>query len=72
MKTPDLGLANAVEAFIDDVASALEPVTDTALRRSVEQLRKDLALDAFNASAALIDCDDSHSDLELEAFAVAL
>lgn len=72
MKTPDLGLANAVEAFIDDVAAVLEPVTDTALRRPSEQLRKDLALDAFNCSAALIDCDDSHSDQELEAFIVAL
>ncbi len=72
MTVRDLGLANSVEAFIDDVASVLEPVADSTLRRSSEQLRKDLALDAFNCSAALIDCDDSHSDLELDAFIVAL
>ncbi len=68
----DLGLANTVENFIDSLMATLEPVADTALRRSPEQLRKDLALDAFNCSAAFIDCDDSHSDLELEAFIVAL
>ena len=68
----DLGLANSVEAFIDSLMATLEPVADSTLRRSTDQLRKDLALDAFNCSAAFIDCDDSHSDLELEAFIVAL
>ena len=72
MAEPDLGLANSVEAFIDSLMATLEPVSEAELRRDPEQLRKDLALDAFNCSAALIDCDDSHSDLELEAFIVAL
>lgn len=72
MSNPDLGLATAVDAFIDTLMATLAPITDTTLRRSAEQLRKDLALDAFNASAAFIDCDDNHSDLELEAFVVAL
>ena len=72
MAEPDLGLANSVEAFIDSLMATLEPVADSTLRRSTDQLRKDLALDAFNCSAAFIDCDDSHSDLELEAFIVAL
>lgn len=72
MSNPDLGLANAVDAFIDTLMATLEPVADTTLRRSVDQLRKDLALDAFNCSAAFIDCDDSHSEPELEAFIVAL
>ena len=72
MAEPDLGLANSVEAFIDTLMATLEPVAQSALRRDPEQLRKDLALDAFNCSAAFIDCDDSHSDLELLAFIAAL
>lgn len=72
MSKTDLGLAAAVEAFIDTLMATLEPITDTSLRRPPEQLRKDLALDAFNCSAAFIDCDDSHSEPELDAFIVAL
>ena len=72
MSNPDLGLANAVEAFIDTLMATLEPVSKTTLRRTTDELRKDLALDAFNCSAAFIDCDDSHSELELLAFIVAL
>ncbi len=72
MSKTDLGLATAVDAFIDSLMATLEPVTDSMLGRSSDDLRKDLALDAFNLSAAFIDCDDSHSDLELEAFIVAL
>ena len=68
----DLGLANTVDAFITSLMATLEPVSESSLRRTPEQLRKDLALDAFNCSAGFIDCDDSHSDLELEAFIVAL
>lgn len=72
MPTTDLGLAKAVDAFIDSLMSTLEPVADSTLKRTSEQLRQDLALDAFNVSAAFIDCDESHSDQELEAFIVAL
>jgi hypothetical protein len=72
MATPDLALAKAVDTFIEELSSTLEPIVDASLQRSPEQLRKDLALDAFNLSAAFIDCDDSHSDAELEAFIVAL
>ncbi len=72
MSKTDLGLATAVDAFIDTLMATLEPITDTTLRRSADELRKDLALDAFNCSAAFIDCDDSHSEPELEAFIVAL
>ena len=67
----DLGLASAVDAFLDSLMATLEPVADGMLRRSPDDLRKDLALDAFNLSAAFIDCDDSHSDQELEAFRLA-
>lgn len=72
MSQTDLGLATAVEAFIDQLMATLEPISDSLLRRPADQLRKDLALDAFNCSAAFIDCDDSHSDKELESFIVAL
>ena len=72
MPATDLGLATAVEAFIDQLMATLEPIADSLLRRPSGQLRKDLALDAFNCSAAFIDCDDSHSDVELDAFIVAL
>ncbi|MFT7475098.1 MAG: hypothetical protein ACI81L_002032 [Verrucomicrobiales bacterium] len=72
MSKTDLGLANAVDAFINTLMSTLEPISATTLRRGTDQLRKDLALDAFNCSAAFIDCDDSHSDIELDAFIAAL
>jgi len=72
MSKTDLGLATAVDAFIDTLMATLEPITDTTLRRNAGELRKDLALDAFNCSAAFIDCDDSHSEPELAAFIVAL
>ncbi len=72
MSTPDRGLAVAVDAFIDELMATLEPVAASQLSRSADELRRDLALDAFNLSAAFIDCDDSHSDLELEAFVIAL
>lgn len=72
MPEPDMGLADAVDAFIDEVAATLEPIAESVLRRSVADLRRDLALDAFNLSAAFIDCDDSHSDTELAAFVAAL
>ena len=72
MSKTDLGLATAVDAFIDSLMATLEPVSDSMLRRTADALRKDLALDAFNLSAGFIDCDDSHSDQELEAFIVAL
>ena len=72
MSKTDLGLATAVDSFIDTLMSTLEPIAATTLRRPADQLRRDLALDAFNCSAAFIDCDDSHSDPEHEAFIVAL
>ncbi len=72
MASADMGLANAVDAFIDEVAKTLEPIARSTLSRSPDELRRDLALDAFNLSAAFIDCDDSHSDTELLAFIVAL
>ncbi|RZV45825.1 MAG: AAA family ATPase [Acidimicrobiales bacterium] len=72
MPQPDMGLADAVDAFVEQLESTLEPIVTSTLQRSPEQLRKDLALDAFNLSAAFIDCDDSHSDAELAAFIVAL
>ncbi len=72
MASPDRGLAVAVDAFIDELMSTLEPIASSSLSRSADELRKDLALDAFNLSAAFIDCDDSHSDLELAAFVIAL
>lgn len=72
MAEPDLGLANAVEAFISTLMTTLDPVAQSALNRTPEQLQKDLALDSFNCSAALIDCDESQSDAELVAFIAAL
>ena len=72
MASPDTGLAVAVEVFIDQLVATLEPITGDILQRTADQLRTDLALDAFNLSAAFIDCDDSHSDAEIEAFIIAL
>ena len=70
MANLDLGLATAVDAYIDSMMATLEPVADGMLRRTPEELRHDLALDAFNLSAAFIDCDESHSDQELEALSL--
>ncbi|MGI9607879.1 MAG: hypothetical protein ACR2P0_17255, partial [Acidimicrobiales bacterium] len=72
MAQPDMGLATAVDAFIEQLMATLEPIASSVLRRSPDELRRDLALDAFNTSAAFIDCDESHSDQELEAFVVAI
>ena len=65
-------LANAVDEFVGGVVRALSSLGPDPLRRPVGQLRIDLARDALNLAAGVIDCDGAQSDSELQAYVVAL
>ncbi len=67
----DTSLAHAVERFIEEQAAALAADLGTSVGDS-EQLRRDLALEAYNLAAAFIDADELHTDAELWAFVHAL
>jgi Cdc6-like AAA superfamily ATPase len=69
--TVDL-LANAVDEFVTDLARSLSSLGPDALHRPIAQLRTDLARDALNLAAAVIDCDGAQSDSELVAYVAAL
>ena len=65
-------LASAVDEFVGGVARALSSLGPDALPRPIGQLRIDLARDALNLAAGVIDCDGAQSDSELHAYVVAL
>ena len=65
-------LANVVDEFVSGVARALSSIGPAPLRRPIGQLRIDLARDALNLAAAVIDCDGAQSDGELRAYVEAL
>ncbi len=67
----DTSLARAVGRFIDEQAAALASDLGTSVG-DTEQLRRDLALEAYNLAAAFIDADELHTDAELWAFVHAL
>ncbi len=67
----DTGLADAVSRFIEEQHSALGPLMG-ATAGHAEQLRRDLALEAYNLAAAFIDADGLHTDAEIWAFVRAL
>ncbi len=68
----DAGLAVAVDQFIDRLYQVLEPVAMPVLGVPADSLREDLATEAFNLSAAFIDCDETHTETEIWAFISAL
>jgi Cdc6-like AAA superfamily ATPase len=65
-------LANAIDEFVGDVARSLTSMARDPLGRPIAQLRADLARDALNMAAGLIDCDGAQSDSELRAYVAAL
>ena len=65
-------LANVIDEFIDELARALSAHGADPLHRPIAQLRTDLARDALNLAAGVIDCDGAQSDSELHAYVAAL
>lgn len=65
-------LANVVDEFVNELARALASLGPNPLRRPIAQLRADLARDALNLAAGIIDCDGAQSDSELRAYVSAL
>ena len=55
----------AVEAFVDEVTSALRTVTSGLSRSIPDRSREDVVNEAFNLVCAFIDADDRHADEEL-------
>jgi hypothetical protein len=55
----------AVEAFVDDVSSALRAVTTQLGRTGPDRSRDDAIQEAFNLVCAYIDADGRHADEEL-------
>ncbi len=68
----EAGLADAVDEFLDRVGKAIEPLRDEIFAVSAEELRHKLIIEAHNLSAAFIDCDERHSELEVVGFMEAL
>ena len=65
-------LANVIDDFVDQLARALSTLGPDPLSRPMAQLRGDLARDALNMAAGIIDCDGAQSDSELRAYVAAL
>ncbi|MCU1353073.1 MAG: putative sporulation protein, partial [Acidimicrobiales bacterium] len=58
-------LQQAVAAFVDDVGQAMREVAGGLPGTDASRADQDVALDAFNLTAALIDVDWRHTDSEL-------
>lgn len=54
-------------AFVDDVTAALVQATESLRDVDVDALRHDVTQEAFNLCAAMIDADERHTIVELEA-----
>ncbi|HUP72067.1 MAG TPA: AAA family ATPase [Acidimicrobiales bacterium] len=65
-------LAEVIDEFVDELARTLSSLGPDPLGRPIAQLRADLARDALNLAAGVIDCDGAQSDSELHAYVVAL
>ncbi len=68
----ETGLADAVDEFLDRVGNTIEPIREEVFAVSADELRHKLIIEAHNLSAAFIDCDDRHSELEILGFMEAL
>ena len=64
----DRALDEPVRAFVQELTGVLAGATG----RPADELRRDVAADAYNLAAAFIDADDRHGDDELWAFISAL
>ena len=61
-------LRRAVDAFVVAVAPALTRLAGDSRIGDTEKLSGDVALEAFNLTAAFVDSDGRHTDDELDAF----
>lgn len=68
----EAGLADAVDEFIERMGNTIEPIRDDVFSVSESELRHKLVIEAHNLSAAFIDCDERHSELEVIEFMSAI
>ena len=61
-------LGRAVDAFLVAVTPALTRLADESRTGDADKLAGDVALEAFNLTAAFVDADGRHTDDELDAF----
>ncbi len=66
------GLADAVDQFLERLGNTIEPLREEVFAVSADELRQKLIAEAHNLSAAFIDCDERHSELEVMGFIEAL
>jgi hypothetical protein len=69
--TPDTALADAVAGFVDEVGLVMEVIANQLEHVQADRVGDDVMLEAFNLSAAFIDCDGLETDDELWAFLAA-
>lgn len=67
----DAALTEAVRRFVHEVGDELEIVCASLPQVDRDRLRRDVALDAFNLAAGLIDADGRQTDDEISALVVA-
>jgi len=67
----DRALRDAVDAFVEQVGTQLEDVCRRLPDLDLDGLRHDVALDAFNLCAGLIDSDGRLTDVEIGALILA-
>lgn len=67
----DEALTASVRSFVDEVGHHLDEVCADLPQLDHERLRRDVALEAFNLAAGLIDADGRHTDEEIGALIVA-
>ena len=65
---PDPALADAVAAFCDSLGPRLRAIAGSVEGVDGERVESDVQVEAYNLSAAFIDCDGLHTDNELLAF----
>jgi Cdc6-like AAA superfamily ATPase len=61
------GLTRAAARFLDDVTPAVESLTGTVPAIRADHLAGDVALEAFDLTAAMVDADGLHTDNEVAA-----
>ena len=64
----DHALTDPVDAFVAELAPALKRLADQVPTIKAEHLATDVAMEAYNLTAAFIDSDGLHTDDELWAF----
>lgn len=71
MSRADRALADVVAEFVGALGPVMAEIAADLEGVDADQLRRDVALEAYNLSLAFIDCDDRQSDDELLALIVA-